>query len=279
MRIETGVRQGDTISPYYDPMIAKLVVHADDRRSALNALAAALKETRIAGSVTNVGFLAALSQDADFAAGDVDTGLIGRKQAALTAKRGPDASSIARAALAASGVAPTETSPDDPWTALAGYSHFHPIERQLSLHLDTQEHTAALVTLAENLFAVRVDTAAPITLSRGDLAATALWPGHVTVFGNGASYTFTVPDPFANAADAEAGVGSMRAPMPGLVKLVRADKGDTVKKGQPLLILEAMKMEHTIAALHDGTIAEIAAEGAQVTDGTVLVRFVEQAGA
>ncbi|MEP9397236.1 acetyl/propionyl/methylcrotonyl-CoA carboxylase subunit alpha [Mesorhizobium sp. KR2-14] len=279
VRIETGVHQGDTISPYYDPMIAKLVVHADDRRSALDALADALKETRIAGSVTNVGFLAALAQDADFTAGDVDTGLIGRKQAALTAKRRPDAGSIARAALAASGITPTETSPDDPWAALAGYSHFHPIERQVSLHFDAQEHAVALVTLADNRFAVRVDTAAPITLSRDDLAATALWPGHVTVFGNGASFTFTVPDPFANAADAEAGVGSMRAPMPGLVKLVRADKGDTVKKGQPLLILEAMKMEHTIAALHDGTIAEIAAEGAQVTDGTVLVRFVEQAGA
>ena len=80
----------------------------------------------------------------------------------------------------------------------------------------------------------------------------------------------------ARSDDAAAASGSLRAPMPGLVKLVRAAKGDTVIKGQALLILEAMKMEHTIAAPHDGVVAEIATEGAQVTDGTVLVRFVEE---
>ncbi|TIR94504.1 MAG: 3-methylcrotonyl-CoA carboxylase, partial [Mesorhizobium sp.] len=80
-----------------------------------------------------------------------------------------------------------------------------------------------------------------------------------------------VPDPLAKADEAAAASDSLRAPMPGLVKLVRAAAGDTVIKGQPLLILEAMKMEHTIAAPHDGVIAEIAAEGAQVSDGTVLV--------
>jgi 3-methylcrotonyl-CoA carboxylase alpha subunit len=88
-----------------------------------------------------------------------------------------------------------------------------------------------------------------------------------------------VPDPLARADEAAGGAGSLRAPMPGLVKVVRAAKGDAVVKGQPLLILEAMKMEHTIAAPHDGTIAEIATEGSQVTDGTVLVRFAEEAGA
>ena len=87
MRVETGVRAGDAISPFYDPMIAKLVVHAGDRKAALDALVEALEETEIAGSITNIAFLAALGRDADFAAGDVDTGLIGRKQEALTAPR------------------------------------------------------------------------------------------------------------------------------------------------------------------------------------------------
>ncbi|MEP9371054.1 acetyl/propionyl/methylcrotonyl-CoA carboxylase subunit alpha [Mesorhizobium sp. KR1-2] len=278
MRIETGVRQGDAISPYYDPMIAKLVVHAGDRSAALDALATALKDTQIAGSVTNVGFLAALAQDKDFAAGDVDTGLIERKQAALTAKRQPDNGVIARAALAASGARPSEGLPDDPWAALPGYSHFHPIERQVSLHFGGKEFKAGVTALANGRFAVRFDGMPPMAQSQADLAGTVCWPGHVTVFAKGTSFTFSVPDPFASAADAEAGAVSMRAPMPGLVKLVRADKGDAVKKGQPLLILEAMKMEHTIAAQHDGVIAEIAIEGAQVTDGTVLVRFVEEAG-
>ena len=80
MRIETGVRAGDAISPFYDPMIAKLVVHAADRKAALDALVNAVEETEIAGSITNAAFLAALGRDADFASGDVDTGLIGRKQ-------------------------------------------------------------------------------------------------------------------------------------------------------------------------------------------------------
>jgi 3-methylcrotonyl-CoA carboxylase alpha subunit len=278
MRVETGVRQGDAISPYYDPMIAKLVVHAGDRHSALGALTTALKNTEIAGSVTNIGFLAALAQDADFAAGDVDTGLIGRKQAALTEMPQPDATIIGRAALAASGMRGL-TSDDDPWASLPGYSHFHPIERQVSLHRGTEELKAGVTAQGNGRYAVRLDGPPSIALTQADLAGTVSWPGHVAAFATGITYTFTVPDPFASAAEAEAGAGSMRAPMPGLVKLVRAAQGDAVKKGQPLLILEAMKMEHTIAAQHDGVIADIASEGAQVTDGTVLVRFVEEAGA
>ncbi|OWK22276.1 hypothetical protein AJ88_07960 [Mesorhizobium amorphae CCBAU 01583] len=104
----------------------------------------------------------------------------------------------------------------------------------------------------------------------------ARWPGHITVFEGATSYNFAVPDPLAKADEAAAASDILRAPMPGLVKLVRVGKGDAVTKGQPLLILEAMKMEHTIAAPHDGVIAEIAVEGAQVSDGTVLVRFAEQ---
>jgi 3-methylcrotonyl-CoA carboxylase alpha subunit len=280
MRVETGVRQGDAISPYYDPMIAKLVVHAGDRHAALEALVTALRGTQIAGSLTNIGFLAALAQDADFAAGNVDTGLIGRKQVILTAKPHPDAGILARAALAASGVTARPAASDDPWAAISGYSHFHAIERKVTLQPGGDELTAGVASLADGRFSVRLEgIAAPMVLSRSDLAGTVIWPGHVTVFAASAAYTFAVPDPFASAADAEAGAGSMRAPMPGLVKLVRAAQGDAVKKGQPLLVLEAMKMEHTIAAQHDGIIAEIAPEGAQVTDGTVLVRFVEEPSA
>ena len=111
------------------------------------------------------------------------------------------------------------------------------------------------------------------TMTPHALPRFALWPGHVTLFSEGLAFDFAIADPFAKAAEAEAGTASMRAPMPGLVKLVRAAKGDMVTKGQPLLILEAMKMEHTIAAPHDGVVAEIVVEGSQITDGMVLVRF------
>ncbi|PSJ53729.1 acetyl/propionyl/methylcrotonyl-CoA carboxylase subunit alpha [Kumtagia ephedrae] len=317
LRVETGVGAGDAISPYYDPMIAKLVAHGPDRPGALAALATALEATEVAGSVTNLAFLAALAADADFAAGDVDTGLIGRKQEALTQRPPPDETVVADAALAASGL--DERAPSaDPWSVLAGYAHFHAAPWRTTLRYG-QEEILARIAVEGGTVKVAIEGAAPslplegrvrpkagggvvpavrdatvqpagkagsstavptpsvgfadISPSRGERRVVR-WPGHVTVFRGAVGYDFIVADPLERSDDAEA-AGSMRAPMPGLVKVVRAAAGDAVKKGQPLLVLEAMKMEHTIAAAHDGEIAEIAVEGAQVSEGAVLVRFAE----
>ncbi|MER9920393.1 MULTISPECIES: acetyl/propionyl/methylcrotonyl-CoA carboxylase subunit alpha [unclassified Mesorhizobium] len=278
MRIETGVRAGDAISPFYDPMIAKLVVHAKDRQAALDALGTALSQTEIAGSTVNTAFLAALAADADFSAGDVDTGLIGRHQEALTAVAPPSSEIVAAAALAAAGAGALPPS-NDPWSSLAGYAHFHSIARRTRLRHGEDDILARVSVRPDGRFEVALD--APYdSVNSHDLRAAprlARWPGHVTVFEGAVGYSFFVPDPLARTDEAAAASGSLRAPMPGVVKLVRAAKGERVIKGQPLLILEAMKMEHTIAASHDGVIAEIATEGAQVPDGTVLVRFVEEA--
>ncbi|MER8904244.1 acetyl/propionyl/methylcrotonyl-CoA carboxylase subunit alpha [Mesorhizobium sp. M0772] len=278
MRVETGVRAGDAISPFYDPMIAKLVVHAKDRQAALDALGTALSQTEIAGSTVNTAFLAALAADADFSAGDVDTGLIGRHQEALTAVAPPRSEIVAAAALAAAGAGALPPS-NDPWSSLAGYAHFHSIARRTRLRHGEDDILARVSVRPDGRFEVALD--APYdSVNSHDLRAAprlARWPGHVTVFEGAVGYSFLVPDPLARTDEAAAASGSLRAPMPGVVKLVRAAKGERVIKGQPLLILEAMKMEHTIAASHDGVIAEIATEGAQVTDGTVLVRFVEEA--
>ncbi|CDX55801.1 Methylcrotonoyl-CoA carboxylase subunit alpha, mitochondrial [Mesorhizobium plurifarium] len=276
MRIETGVRAGDAISPFYDPMIAKLVVHGKDRASALNALREMLARTEVAGSTVNTAFLAALAADADFAAGDVDTGLIGRHQEALTAIPAPSDETIAAAALAATDAgAPGPAA--DPWSTLSGYAHFHTLARRIRLRHGEENILAKVSARSDGRFQVALEAPhdAVNTHDLRTMPRAVRWPGHVTVFEGAVSYTFTVPDPLAKADEAGAASGSLRAPMPGLVKLVRAATGDAVIKGQPLLILEAMKMEHTIAAPHDGVIAEIAAEGAQVSDGTVLVRFVE----
>ena len=266
LRVETGVREGDTISPFYDPMIAKLVVHGPDRQTALEGLGAMLAETEIAGSTVNTAFLAALAADADFAAGDVDTGLIGRKQETLAAIAAPSQALIRMAALVASGSL-CEAASHDPWAALAGYAHFHALPKRIALLYGEQEIDTDIP------FAGKAPGPAPARIARH-----ALWPGHVTVFDGAASYTFSLPDPLDRAEEAGGGTGSLRAPMPGLVKLVRAKAGETVAKGQLLLILEAMKMEHSIAAPRDGVIAEIAAEGSQVTDGATLARFVEASG-
>ncbi|TDR36351.1 acetyl-CoA carboxylase biotin carboxylase subunit [Aquamicrobium defluvii] len=277
LRVETGVREGDAISPFYDPMIAKLVVHGPDRETALDALGDMLAETEIAGSTVNTAFLAALAADPDFASGDVDTGLILAKQDALTAIPEPSKELLAAAALAVSGLSDTGT-PDDPWSALAGYAHFHTTPKRIALRYGEREIKARVGIEAGKAFVELGGDDGRAHRLQPAMVNLARWPGHISVFDGAMSYSFTVPDPLDRAQEAGGGADSLRAPMPGLVKLVRAAVGDTVAKGQPLLVLEAMKMEHAIAAPHDGVIAEIATEGSQVTDGAVLVRFAEQGG-
>ena len=276
LRVETGVREGDAVSPFYDPMIAKLVVHGDSRTSALAALTAALEETEIAGSVVNTQFLAALASDEDFAAGNVETGLIARKQSQLTRQQEPTAAMVATAVLTATDRI-VEPDAADPWLAISGYAHFHAPKKMVMLSRGEDMIVARLAVAANGntnvSFGDERQIVAPARLN------SARWPGHVTVFSGAASHTFAVADPFAAAEAAIAGGGGLRAPMPGLVKLVRVSPGEKVMKGQALLVLEAMKMEHTITAPHDGIIEEIAEAGAQVTDGTVLARFVEQEAA
>ncbi|HVW55403.1 MAG TPA: acetyl/propionyl/methylcrotonyl-CoA carboxylase subunit alpha [Rhizobiaceae bacterium] len=276
VRIETGVRAGDAISPYYDPMIAKLVVHGPDRDSALAALGDALDRTEIAGSVTNTAFLAKLARDSDFAGGNFDTGLIERKQAALTAIEPADPRVKALAAFAASGAKPANPFALDPWEALGGYAHFNPLTRESRLSAEGKETIATITARGAGRYDVGIGDAVFPFSERSLEGHVALWPGHVTVFEGAVGYTFLAPDPLQHAVSEAGGGHSLRAPMPGLVKLVRAAAGENVEKGQPLLVLEAMKMEHTIAAPYDGVIAEIAAEGAQVTDGALLVTFLEE---
>jgi len=275
LRVETGVREGDVITPYYDPLIAKLAVHAENRRTALAALAAALDETEVAGSTVNTGFLAKLARDPDFAAGQLDTGLIARKQEALTALAEPAPRLAAMAALAASGARFAPDAPD-PFDAISAYGHFHPLTHRIALDHGERALTFAITGQGDGSFGVKQEGGEAFQLSAGDAPRMTRWPGHLTVFDGAASQTFRLRDPLSLAGEQAAAGESLRAPMPGLVKLVRAAPGQAVKKGQPLLVLEAMKMEHTITAPHDGLIAEIAAEGMQVNDGAVLVRFEEE---
>jgi len=278
LRVETGVRPGDAISPFYDPMIAKLVVGGPDRDLALASFAQALEATEIAGTVTNIAFLSALARDLDFSAGAVDTGIIPRKQEQLVARPVAEPEVLSAALVAASGIG-AQPRDDDPWSALSGYAHFNPVERPTILRDGDKEIVASVAVQPDGRTLIRVDKERHDRVAYAQyLPRTARWAGHVTVFAQGAAYDFTVPDPFAKAAQADASASQgVRAPMPGLIKMVRAAKGDAVTKGQPLLVLEAMKMEHTVSAPQDGIVAEIAAEGSQIAEGTVLVTFGEAA--
>ncbi len=291
VRIETGVRTGDTISPYYDPMIAKVVVHAADRPAALRAMENALAETEIAGTVTNTAFLAALARHEGFAAGDVDTGLIDRDLARLTVPIAMEAGAKELAILVASGLL-KRPGLADPWTALRGYSHHSALAYPVMLEESGNSVRYGVSVLGEERYAI-TGSGAPIELRvRHEPAAwhitgkginlrakSVAIPHGVAILANGSVATFAIADPFLLAEAAGNAGDRLAAPMPGLVKSVRVAAGDLVKKGQILLVLEAMKMEHSITAPHDGKIAEIASEGMQVKENFSLVRFEEPASA
>ncbi|PWJ12462.1 biotin carboxylase N-terminal domain-containing protein [Jannaschia seohaensis] len=274
-RADTGVRPGDTISPWYDPMIAKLTVHGPTRAVALRQLERALAETRVAGTVTNLSFLRRLAAQADFAAGEVDTGLIDRHADALVAPPVPCSRARALAALGALGL--------DRETAFEGMHLWAPLRWRQMLAWGAEEIAAEVEALGRGRFRVTVGDAVH-EVARGagwtvDGARVPAEIGHAEgavhlFWGN--VYSFAVPDPLAVAGAARAASGLVEAPMPGLVKAVFVAAGSTVVLGDRLAVLEAMKMEHTLVAPSDGVVAEVlAAEGVQVEAGAALVRMEE----
>ncbi|PCD77604.1 acetyl/propionyl/methylcrotonyl-CoA carboxylase subunit alpha [Pseudothioclava arenosa] len=272
-RADTGVRPGDTISPWYDPMIAKVIVHGPTRAAALAQLARALDDTQVAGTVTNLAFLAALARHKGFAAGDVDTGLIARDLDALTAQAAPPLAARALAVIAAAGL-------ED--GAGAGFALWAPLRRPVAF---TEE--AAIRVLGPGHVSVEVGGGAHECILRPD----GWWVdgaktgarfhkagGVVTVFMCGA-HRFDIPDPLDRAAHQEASDLTL-APMPGQVKAVFVRPGDMVEAGARLAILEAMKMEHTMLAARAGRVAEVLVEaGGQVEAGAALIRLEEEEAA
>ena len=276
VRAETGVRPGDAISPWYDPMIAKLIVHGPTRDVALRKLERALATTQVAGTVTNLSFLWRLSRHEGFAAGQVDTGLIERNAEALTARPVPCARARSLAAIGALGL--PSGSADQGfhlWSPLTWSQpllwHGEAIEAQVTVR-GPGRFTAAVGEAAHE-----VERAAPGWWIDGApvAAEVARGPGAVHVFW-GNTYSFAVPDPLDVAGTASV-AGAVEAPMPGLVKTVFVAAGETVAAGDRLAVLEAMKMEHTLRAPRDGVVAKVlAAAGAQVEAGAALVRLEEK---
>jgi len=274
IRADTGVRTGDTISPFYDPMIAKIIVHGPTRAVALNRLARALEETQVAGTVTNLAFLGRLARHDGFAAGEVDTGLIDRDLDGLTESVGPSHAIVAAALLAAS--AP----PDG---GLAGFTLWAPLRRSLTLAHGGEELTGtvlfsgpdrAMVEIGDAQLEAhrdaqgwRVDGRAPGPVIRA--------AGAIHVFAGAAgTFSFTLLDPLDRAVAAGDHSGLIEAPMPGLVKAVHVDAGESVQAGAALAVLEAMKMEHTLVAPRDAVVAEVlVAPGSQVEAGAALIRL------
>ncbi|MEX6508061.1 biotin carboxylase N-terminal domain-containing protein [Jiella sp. M17.18] len=289
VRIDTGVREGDRITPHYDPMIAKLIVHGPSRAAALGRLRTALGQTRIAGSVTNLAFLGRLAAHDGFAAGDVDTGLIARDLAALTARPDTPPEALAIGALAELGLLGESRAArrdPDPFAAFRGFRAWgtarnvarfgSPDGGRLDVPVADQGDGLFVVEAAGSAIAVRLLGEREGGEARVEIGGRVFSAGllrddrSVTVFLEGQPHRFERHAPAAGAVEAASGE-RVTAPMPGLVKLVSAAAGDTVTAGMPLLVLEAMKMEHTLTAPRDGTLAQVlVAAGDQVEAGVLL---------
>ena len=250
-RIETGVEEGDTISPFYDPMIAKLVARGDDRQEAIGALAAILDEVEVWPVRTNANFLFNALLHPAFEAAALDTGFIARELEVLVPDPDPD-DSVWRAAAV---VALAEDEDEDPFAPLSGFRLNAPRSHRLALGRGGSFRSISLDDPGDT---------APVSGFRDD--------ARVVVFHEGQAYDFDLAA--RGSVGAAAGSGTILSPMPGKVTAVDVALGDTVTKGQRLLTLEAMKMEHSLSAPFDGTVAELnTSAGAQVQVDALLVRI------
>jgi 3-methylcrotonyl-CoA carboxylase alpha subunit len=292
IRVDAGVEAGDEITPWYDPMIAKLVAHGRDRAEALARLRSALAATEIAGPVTNVGFLGRLAACKAFAEADLDTGLIERHRDSLLRQDPPSARLLAAAAFAELAEEESEArrhaagsgDPHSPWHAVDGWrlnqeSHHdfrftegdieHAVRiRFLDTGLEAQigegRHTLSGRVLGDWRLQLHLDGAA---FKARAVRAGAEWH----LFCDGGSRRLALK-PDLPSGDADTRSGSLAAPMPGKVIQVMTKAGARVAKGDALLILEAMKMEHTITAPADGVVKEVHyGAGEQVLEGAELI--------
>ena len=292
-RVDSGVREGDAISPHYDSMIAKLIVWGEDRAQALARLSAALDATHIMGLNTNVAFLRRVVASHAFATADLDTALIERERVALfEAPALPD--EIAAAGVAAHVLAHEATLEGaDPWSRRDGWRLFGGAHRRLSLDRAGTLLTPTLVRLHDGATVLQLGgqrwplTSTPLGDGRFDVqlgsqCLTLCVYAHgerYAVFAAQGSALLSDYDPIAHAADGAAEGGRLTAPMPGKVVSFLAKVGDRVQQGQALAVMEAMKMEHTISAPHDGVVEELLyGVGDQVAEGGELLRLA-RAGA
>ena len=287
VRVDSGVRSGDTITPFYDPMIAKIITHGATRDEALNRLEGALNKTRIAGLVTNRQFLSDLCKLEAFRSGDVDTGLIARASAVLFREEQPSDIAFALASLGVLGLlnAPQE---GDPWCSLRGFRLWGEASRSVLLDHHGERHTVSFTTKGDGHFGfafggvevrnyenglVRFAAdgrVAEATVSRNGHDVTVQFEGRDTIF----HYVESI-----GAEEEASGESRILSPMPGLVRLVSVAEGASVAKGDRLVTMEAMKMELSLTAPRDGKVATVnVVAGDQVNEGALLVQLEEEHG-
>jgi 3-methylcrotonyl-CoA carboxylase alpha subunit len=298
-RVDTGVRQGDTVTPFYDPMIAKIIAWGEDRAAAVGRLRRALAETAVLGVGTNLELLARVVAHPEFESGAVDTGFIERNRATLMPPRrlAPD-TVFAVAALArllaredaAKSAASRSGEPFSPWARTDGWRLNGRGHQELIFGDGAQERLVcardqggswllqfdgrAILAQGER----RADAALSMLLGGVRKQITVLDHGaEIGVFLDGESWRLTEVDPLAARAGEDPTAGRLTAPMPGRVTQLMVEPGTSVRRGQPLIVIEAMKMEHTVTAPADGVIEAVRfAPGDLVEEGAELIALVRE---
>jgi 3-methylcrotonyl-CoA carboxylase alpha subunit len=291
VRIDSGVREGDTITPFYDPMIAKLIVHGATREDTLAKMQRALEACEIVGPQTNVEFLQRVVTSEPFATADLDTGLIERHHDTLFAPRvEPPRAALALACAAQLARERPVAQPASPWDGLAHWRLNGGYQRS-SVWRNVDDDALLTTQFAHDARARQT-----LDCAGGKPEPFAWWQGehereygatvgdtrvngHVFVDGDvfhvfcgGAAFVLEWQNLLAHAADIDHGEGRLTAPMPGKVIAVLVEPGTVVEKGAPLIVMEAMKMEHTIGAPSAGKVTEVLyAVGDQVADGAQLL--------
>ncbi|MFT3812642.1 MAG: acetyl/propionyl/methylcrotonyl-CoA carboxylase subunit alpha [Acidovorax sp.] len=270
VRFDDGVREGDAISPFYDSMIAKLIVHGDTREQALARLDAALAQTHIVGVANNVQFLRGVLATGSFAQARLDTALIERERERLFHREPLGLAFAAAAAVAHTLRQERATESADPFSRRDGWRALGVAERGFAFEFHGEPQAATLQYQPGGAPALSVGGVnAPL-----DARQTVVYMDGETahIFAPHGATQITVIDPLAHAGDTQAEGGRLTAPMPGKVVSFAVRAGDAVTKGQALAVMEAMKMEHTIAAPADGTVQELLyAPGDQVAEGAELL--------
>jgi len=255
VRVDSGVREGDVVTPFYDPMIAKLIAHDRTREGAATRLAAALAQSEIAGVRTNNAFLLRALTHPEFVREDIDTGFIDRHIDELV----PAQSTPERCLQEAARLILSEfdsAGRSDPWSAHDGFRLGARTPPRLEFVVDGKRVLIEAQQTTDGARAVRLSS------------------GAIAVMENGETFVVQPYDPFAAADAAGAATDRVVTPMPGKVIQLLVKAGDKVKRGQALAVLEAMKMEHTLSAPADETVESVGvAAGDQVAEGAVVIRF------
>jgi 3-methylcrotonyl-CoA carboxylase alpha subunit len=287
-RIDRGFDEGDAISPHYDSMIAKLIVWGENRAQALARLDAALRQTHIVGLATNVAFLRRVVNTQAFATADLDTALIERERAALFEHTALPLECAAAGVVARELALEAALQDRDPWSRRDGWRMHGGATRRFDLDVGGTHHEVTLHRLHDGALTLAVGggswpfTTHALGADRHDVQlgdrrwtlAVYAEGERITVFAPEGTLALQEVDPIAHAGEGAAEGGRLTAPMPGKLVAFLAKAGEAVKAGQPLAVMEAMKMEHTIAAPRDGTVTELLyGVGDQVAEGAELLRL------